>query len=56
MPTRSVFANLEVDYTEELLVEGPDGFGDIERYPDSLRSAQDIGLRMAELVRTRRAP
>ncbi|MCL5887792.1 MAG: flavodoxin family protein [Actinobacteria bacterium] len=55
IPTRSVFANLEVDYAEELVVEGPDGFGDIARYPDSLRAAQDIGWRVTELARTRRA-
>lgn len=55
IPTRSVFANLEVDYAEEIVVEGPDGFGDIARYPDSLRAAQDIGRRVTELARTRRA-
>lgn len=49
--TRSVFANLEIDYTEEILAEGPDQAGDILRYPEILRSAVEVGRRLAKAVR-----
>ncbi|MBS3974495.1 MAG: flavodoxin family protein [Actinobacteria bacterium] len=48
--TRSVFANLEIDYTEEILAEGPDQAGDILRYPEILRSAVEVGRRLAKAV------
>jgi len=50
-PTRSVFANLEVDYSEELVVEGPDKVGDILEYPNELQTAQGIGQRIVEAAR-----
>ena len=49
--TRSVFANLEIDYAEEILAEGPDRAGDISRYPEILLSAVEAGRRLAEAVR-----
>ncbi|MDZ4064610.1 MAG: flavodoxin family protein [Coriobacteriia bacterium] len=48
--TKSVFAVLGVDYAAELKVEGPDSSGDIERHPDALRDAAEIGARMVRNV------
>lgn len=52
--TRSVFANLDIDYAEEVLAEGPDQAGEISRYPEILRSATAMGRRLAETVRQQR--
>lgn len=41
--TKSVFAVLGVDYTEELCVEGPDAAGAILEYPAELARAREIG-------------
>jgi len=53
IPTRSVFANLEVNYSEELVVEGPDKAGDILKYPNELQTALGIGQRIVEAARRR---
>jgi len=52
--TRSVFANLEIDYAEEVLAEGPDQAGEISHYPEILRSAMVMGRRLEKTVRQQR--
>ncbi len=47
-PTRSALSVLGVEVVEELVVEGPDGPGDIERYPDALADAHRIGAVLVE--------
>ncbi len=55
-PTRSVFAVLGIDCTEELSVEGPDAPGDIERFPDELVRAARAGHALVEAVSRRATP
>jgi len=53
-PTKSVFAVLGVDYTEELVVEGPDSPSEIECHPVALARAEKVGMAVVAAVNKRR--